>query len=92
MIVLYRGPHNGDDAIDKWLNTLRKEGPQRWLMRKLQRYTITIHRREATKLLSQGDIEEIIPGLYVQVSDWLYDPYLGLKLDGLPSKPENCIA
>jgi CRISPR-associated endonuclease/helicase Cas3 len=44
------------------------------------------------KLLSQGDVEEIIPGLYVQVSDWLYDPDLGLNLDGLPPKPENCIA
>jgi CRISPR-associated endonuclease/helicase Cas3 len=74
------------------LNTLNKQGPERWLMRKLQRYTVTIHRREAMKLLAQGDIKEIIPGLYVQVSDWLYDPDLGLNLDGMPSKPENCIA
>jgi CRISPR-associated endonuclease/helicase Cas3 len=92
IIVRYRGNDGNDDAIGMLLNTLRKQGPERWLMRKLQRYTVTIHRREIMKLLSQGDVEEIIPGLYVQVSDWLYDPDLGLNLDGLPPKPENCIA
>jgi CRISPR-associated endonuclease/helicase Cas3 len=92
VIVRYRGSDGNDDTISMLLNTLRKQGPERWLMRKLQRYTVTIHRREIMKLLSQGDVEEIIPGLYVQVSDWLYDPDLGLNLDGLPPKPENCIA
>jgi CRISPR-associated endonuclease/helicase Cas3 len=92
VIVRYRGTDGNDDTIGMLLNTLRKQGPERWLMRKLQRYTVTIHCREVMKLLSQGDIEEIIPGLYVQVSDWLYDPDLGLNPDGIPSKPENCIA
>ncbi len=92
VIVRYRGGDKDKDTIDMLLNTLRKKGPDRWLMRKLQRYTVTIHRREAMKLLSQGDVEEMIPGLYVQVSDWLYGPDLGLNLDGLPPNPENCIA
>jgi CRISPR-associated endonuclease/helicase Cas3 len=70
---------------------LRKQGPERWLMRKLQRYTVTIHRREAHKLLSQGDIEEIIPGLYVQVSDWLYDNDLGLLLDDALPSADACV-
>jgi len=92
VVVLYRGLDGTDDAIDKWLATLRKDGPQRWLMRKLQRYTVNIHRREAMKLLEQGDVEEVMPGLFVQVSDWLYDPVLGLNPDGLPLKPTNTIA
>lgn len=78
VVVLYRGLDDTDDSVDKWLATLRKEGPQRWLMRKLQRYTVNIHRREAMKLLEQGDIEELMPGLYAQVSDVLYHPVLGL--------------
>ncbi|MEW5837795.1 MAG: CRISPR-associated helicase Cas3' [Pseudomonadota bacterium] len=78
VVVLYRGLDDTDDSVDKWLSTLRKEGPQRCLMRKLQRYTVSIHRREAMKLLEQGDIEELMPGLYVQVSDVLYHPVLGL--------------
>lgn len=91
VVVRYRGTDGSDNTIDMLLNTLRKQGPERWLMRKLQRYTVTIHRREAMKLLA-GDIEEIIPGLYVQVSDWLYDQNLGLLLDGRPPDPGACIA
>jgi CRISPR-associated endonuclease/helicase Cas3 len=92
VVVLYRGLDDTDDSVDKWLATLRKEGPQRWLMRKLQRYTVNIHSREAMKLLEQGDIEELMPGLFVQVSDWLYDPDLGLNPNGLPQNPINTIA
>ena len=92
VIVCYRGKSSSDDTIDILLHTLRKQGPERWLMRKLQRYTVTIHRREVMNLLSQGDVQEIIPGLYVQISDWLYHPDLGLNLDGLPPTPANCIA
>ncbi len=91
VIVRYRGVDGNDDKVDKLLSTLKKDGPKRWLMRQLQRYTVTIHNREAMKLLSQGDVAEAIPGLYVQVSDWLYHPDLGLNLGGVPSKLTNCI-
>lgn len=92
VIVRFRGLDGNDSKVDELLNTLRKHGPERWLMRKLQRYTVTVHRREVVKLLSQGDVEEAIPGLYAQVSDWLYHPDLGLNPDGLPPKLTNCIA
>lgn len=91
VIVRYRGLDGNDNKVDELLNTLRKHGPERWLMRKLQRYTVTVHRREVMRLLSQGDIEEVMPGLYAQVSDWLYHPDLGLNPDGLPPKPTHCI-
>jgi CRISPR-associated helicase, Cas3 family len=78
-------------ASEKWLASLRKEGPQRWLMRKLQRYTVTLHRAQAMTLLNHGDIEEMLPGLFVQVSDWLYDPNLGLNPDGTPQCAGNTI-
>lgn len=91
IIVLYRGTDGQDDSIDKWLATLRLEGPQRWLMRKLQRYTASIHRREAQALLQQGDIVELIPGLYVQMSDWLYHPELGLNPEGTPPNSASAI-
>ncbi len=88
VIVFYQG---ADSEAEKWINVLRKDGPQRWLMRKLQRYTVNIHRRVAMALLAQSDIVEAIPGLYVQVSDWLYDPILGLNPDGMPPKPTSTI-
>ncbi|MES2772105.1 MAG: CRISPR-associated helicase/endonuclease Cas3, partial [Pseudomonadota bacterium] len=84
VIVRYRGLDGTDDTINSLLNRLKKEGPQRWLMRKLQRYTVTVRQHDAQRLLVQGDIEEHIPGLFIQVSDWLYDPNLGLMVDGKP--------
>jgi CRISPR-associated endonuclease/helicase Cas3 len=92
VIVRYCDPDCAEESVDMLLHTLRRDGPQRWLMRKLQRYTVNIHRREAMKLLEQGDIKEAMPGLFVQVSDWLYDPDLGLNPDGLPLKSTNPIA
>lgn len=84
IIVKYRGTTGGDDSVDKWLATLRKDGPKRWLMRKLQRYTVNLHRGQTLVLLNQGDITEVLPGLYVQVSDWLYDDDLGLLPEASP--------
>jgi CRISPR-associated endonuclease/helicase Cas3 len=91
ILVRYLGKDGGDDSIDKWLNTLRKTGPERLLMRKLQRYTVNVQRVQAMHLLQQRDIEGIMPGLFVQVSDWLYDSMLGLNPDGTPVNPV-CIA
>ncbi|MGB5147993.1 MAG: CRISPR-associated helicase Cas3', partial [Porticoccaceae bacterium] len=91
VIVRFRGLDGDDDTVIELLNILKKHGPERWLMRKFQRYTVSVHSRGVMKLLSQGDIEEAIPGLYVQVSDWLYHPDLGLNPDGLPPKLTNCI-
>ena len=39
---------------------------------------MSIPQRDAERLLAQGDIEELLPGLFVQVSDVLYHPVLGL--------------
>ena len=82
ILVRYRGADGRDPAIDQFLEQLRRKGPERWLMRALQRYTVTIHQRDAQRLFAQGDITELLPGLYVQVNDLLYDPTLGLRPDG----------
>ncbi len=67
--------------IDTLLGQLESKGPERWLMRKLQRYTVSIHQRLATQMLAQGSLTLPMPGLYVQVdSENLYDPLLGLVL------------
>ncbi len=90
VIVFYRGPDGTDPTVDGLIGSLRKGGPERWLMRKLQRYTVNIHRREALRLLGQG-VEEIVPGLFVQTSDWLYHPTLGFILDTAPPDPAQTI-
>ena len=70
------------DEIEKLLGMLAAKGPTRWLMRSLQRYAVSIHKRMADKMLEQGSLTLPMPGLYVQVNaDNLYDPMLGLKLE-----------
>ena len=91
IVVRYRGEDGEDDSIDQWIGLLRKEKPKRWLMRTLQRYTVNLPRTQVLTLLGQGDIEEIFPGLFVQVSDWLYDPETGLNPAGKPARPTQTI-
>lgn len=51
--------------------------PDRWLLRKLQRYTVNVHPDCLRRLLEQGDVREALPGLYVQASDLIYDATFG---------------
>lgn len=74
------------DELEKLRGTFAKDGPQRWLMRKLQRYTISIKKREADKLLGRG-LNLPMPGLYVQDADDLYDDDLGFLLQDIPFNP-----
>ena len=69
-----------DDASRNLIGRLQKEGPERWLMRKLQRYCVNVPQYSFKTLMSDGDIREIHPGLYAQASDALYDMRLGLMV------------
>ncbi len=51
--------------------------PDRWLLRKLQRYTVNVHPDCLRRLIEQGDVREALPGLYVQQSDLIYDATFG---------------
>jgi CRISPR-associated endonuclease/helicase Cas3 len=70
------------DDNDILLGKLAKEGPQRWLMRKLQRYSVNLPKRLFAQLEKQGDVREIWQGIYAQVGDTLYDRQLGVVTDG----------
>ncbi|MDO8437790.1 MAG: CRISPR-associated helicase Cas3' [Nitrosomonadaceae bacterium] len=67
---------------DALLGKLEKEGPQRWLMRKLQRYSVNLPKYLFSQLGKQGDVREIWPGIYAQVGNTLYDDTLGVVTDG----------
>jgi CRISPR-associated endonuclease/helicase Cas3 len=91
VVVLYRGRDGKDGTIDSLLGSLRKEGPQRWLMRKLQRYTVNVRLRDAGRLRDQEDIEELIPGLFVQVNTMLYHPITGLQTEDVLADGASCL-
>jgi CRISPR-associated endonuclease/helicase Cas3 len=90
VLVRYRSPSLGTD-IDALIGRLQREGPARWLMRKLQRYGVTVYRHQIESLLRAGDIEEVglCPGVYAQREHWegLYDAVLGLRVDSAPGDP-----
>lgn len=93
-VVLVRYQHSdGSTPLDGLLRKLEADGPERCLMRKLQRYAVTIYRRDAERLLAQGEIRIVdqCPGLYVQHSDILYHPAIGLVLDGAPGDPGELV-
>jgi CRISPR-associated endonuclease/helicase Cas3 len=83
VVVRYRSQHAN---LEMLLGMLDKDGPQRWLMRKLQRFTITINKYQAEKLLGCG-LSLVMPGLYVQDVDDMYDDDLGFLLDSIPNNP-----
>lgn len=74
----------GYPGIDALLGQLEKDGPERWLMRKLQRCAVTVRRRIVDRLQAQGDVAEVQPGCFVQRNDLLYDPVLGLLDEDAP--------
>jgi CRISPR-associated endonuclease/helicase Cas3 len=87
-VVVRYAPHR--EELEKLLAMLASKGPERWLMRKLQRYTVSIHKRVADKMLTQGSLTLPMPGLYVQQdTDGLYDTLLGLQIEEVPFNPEG---
>ncbi len=82
--VLVRHYRNAEDRdIDILLGRLRKEGPSRWLLRKLQRYSVSVSEWHFGQLQASGQIEELWPGIWAQMEGaTLYDPVLGLMTDG----------
>ncbi len=70
-----------DKTIDILLGRLRQEGPSRWLMRKLQRYSVQVSEWHFRQLREDYLIEEIWPGIWAQMEATpLYDQTLGLSL------------
>ncbi len=80
IIVPYR---NGMSYIE----TLKKIGPERYLMRKLQRYTVNVYTRDFALMLNRGSIEEILPDIFVLVTNE-YDEQIGLWIDDIPDNPD----
>ncbi|MGE0384363.1 MAG: CRISPR-associated helicase Cas3' [Gammaproteobacteria bacterium] len=93
VVVKYRRTGSDSSDIDPLVKMLERDGPSRWLLRRLQRYSVTVYRRDLDRLLASRDVRELhgSPGLYLQVADTLYDPNLGLLVDGAPGDPGGLI-
>ncbi len=85
--VIVRYNNTAKELIDQ----LQKMGPERWLMRKLQRYSVNISHFHLEGLLDSQDVRETYPGIYVQVSDTLYHSKLGLSLEPINIEPSQTV-
>ena len=63
------------------IKILEKGEPERWLLRKLQRYVVNLPRYLHTKLLAEGALRELHPGIFVQGHGALYHKDLGFCPD-----------
>lgn len=77
VIVRYKG-------CTKWLDRLRFAGPNREILRALQRYTVNLTRRMVAAMLADGRLEEVeprkAPGMVAQTALNLYDRRIGLDV------------
>ncbi|MBI1195638.1 MAG: CRISPR-associated helicase Cas3' [Gammaproteobacteria bacterium] len=71
-----------DEKSENWIDLLRTKGPERWLMRKLQRYTVNLSQFWFDKMKATGDVTEVYSGIYGLVSAALYHEDFGLLLEG----------
>ena len=80
------------DKSKELINLLKSKEPKRGLLRKLQRYSVSLYRRQFNRLLNDGDIAEIEPGMYAQVNTALYDKDVGLLVvDGASADPASLV-
>ena len=64
-----------------YVSQLERKGPERWLMRKLQRYVVNLPRYQHQKLLASGAIRELQPGIFIQGYTSMYDEEIGFCAD-----------
>lgn len=76
---------------EKLIDLLRSKGPDRWIMRKLQRYTVNIYNHEFNDLRRRGAIEEVHPQIFALSSKLDYSEDTGLLVDETLYDPEQFI-
>jgi len=77
----------GENLID----LLKSKGPDRWLMRKLQRYTVNVYNNDFNQLMQRGSIEEVYPQIFALATNLDYSVDTGLLVDETPFDPEQFI-
>lgn len=76
---------------EKLIDLLKAMGPDRWLMRKLQRYTVNVYNYDFNELRLRGAIEEVHPQIFALSSKLDYSEDTGLLVDETIYDPEQFI-
>ena len=78
--------YGGNDPL---IRALLAVGPKRDIMRRLQRFTVTVPRQTLAALREKGFVEEPHPGVYVQTMPSLYSAVFGLDVYREALAPED---
>jgi len=78
VIVPYANPENSSRESRPLIAQLRSGQLDRLLLRKLQRFTVSVSERDFKALTNAGDIETLAPGLWILKNETAYHPNLGL--------------
>jgi CRISPR-associated endonuclease/helicase Cas3 len=76
---------------DSLISSLITVGPKRNIMRRLQRYTVTVPRSMVVSLKQKGFIEEPHDGIFIQTIPSLYSMETGLDIFRGGLTTEECI-
>ncbi|MEG6615828.1 CRISPR-associated helicase Cas3' [Peptococcaceae bacterium 1198_IL3148] len=76
---------------EKLIDLLHSMGPDRWLLRKLQRYTVNVYNHEFNELRHRGAIEEVYPQIFALSSNLDYSEEVGLIIEETVYDPEQFI-
>lgn len=76
---------------ERLIDLLKAKGPDRRLLRKLQRYTVNVYNADFSQLLRQGSIEEVQPNMFVLKSSFDYSQVTGLLVKETYDDPEKFI-
>lgn len=79
-------PYTSESAasIEPLITQLSQGATDRWLLRKLQRYTVTVRRKLVATWQARGDVRELVPGMYLLTDELRYHDRLGLMPDDQP--------
>jgi CRISPR-associated endonuclease/helicase Cas3 len=90
LIVAYSGEQG--ESILPLVEKLRSGDTDRWLLRRLQRYTISVRRTLLESWQMLGDVKELVPGMYLLIDELRYDDRLGLLSDSQSLQPATLVA
>ena len=76
---------------EELLSLLEKMGPERWLMRKLQRYSVNIYNHDFNAMLNEGRLQELHPYIYALRAKDDYSPQTGLLVEAELFEPDKYI-
>lgn len=75
---------DGHDHIAPLIAQLRRGDTDRWLLRQMQRYVLSIRRRQLDELLKERAVTPLVSGLFLLEDENRYDTRFGLLPGGSP--------